>query len=429
MYAVDVSGVGAIPPEELRREIEAICASHSFRHREVFRKLLTYLADKTLDGSAESLKEYTVGIELFGKPETYDPREDATVRVQVSKLRQKLEEYYLGEGKDDPIHVELPRRQLALAFHVHGPAAEPITAPLPVALPPERTPRTTQTWRIAAGAFVLVVLAFLTGRQSGPAPATAPATHAVAPELEQFWRPLLADGRPVIASLGTPMFIRLRGARIRVGSDDFEKAKDDPRLKRVQQLFDTPNLQPSYIYTGVGEATAAFEVAKLFTRWNTDLQLRRNSALTWEDISSHNLIILGSAKYNPHIRDLPVEQSFIVEQAGVANLRPAAGEPAKFLRRTTDDADRAIVEDYAVVSRLPGVNGRGTIVVLGASATEGTGAAVDYVTDPAQLRSLFDRMKTASGEIPKYFEAVLRVEFRSMVPVATEYVTHRELKH
>ena len=104
--------------------------------------------------------------------------------------------------------------------------------------------------------------------------------------------------------------------------------------------------------------------------------------MTWEEISANNLIILGSAKYSPQIRDLPLRQTFIVEQNGVTNLHPRSGEPAKFLRRYTQDEDRNIIEEYAVISRLPGVNGRGSIVVLGASATEGTDAAVQYVTHP-----------------------------------------------
>jgi hypothetical protein len=425
MYPVDVPTVDQVPPDAVRRQIEAICESHSFRNRESFRRLLTYLCDKTLEGIADGLKEYTVGIELFGKPESYDPRDDAAVRVQISKLRQKLEEYYLGEGRSDAIVVELPRRQLALTFHTR--ASVPEAATREVAVPaPSPPPSRADTYRAVAVITVcLCIAAFFAGRQFAPAPAPG---RPAPPELEQFWRPLFADGRPVIASLGTPMFVRFRGARVRAGHEDFEDAKADPRIKQLQALFDSPAIQPSYIYTGVGEARAAFEIGKLFARWNVDLQLRRNAALTWEDISNNNLVILGSAKYNPHIRALPVEQSFIVEQSGVANLRPRPGEPPKFLRRYADDPDRSIIEEYAVVSRLPGVNGRGAIIVLGASATEGTTAAVEYVTDPAQLRQLFHRMKDAAGKLPRYFEAVLRVELRSMVPVSTRYQTHRELQ-
>ncbi|HEU0141142.1 MAG TPA: hypothetical protein VFQ79_15575 [Bryobacteraceae bacterium] len=422
MQPIDRPALERIRPEDIFQQIDLICGSHSFRNRESFRKLLTYLAGKTLDGSAEYLKEYTVGIELFGKPENYDPREDAAVRVAISKLRQKLEEYYVGEGKDDSVVIELPRRQLALTWHVRQPAFDAMGRQLP-AVPARPHVERPSPWRLIGAAAVLCVVAFLTGRQFAPTPAAS-----VPVEVGQFWRPLLADGRPVLISLGTPMFVRMRGARVRAGHEDIASAQEDPRIRQIQTLFDSPDTQASYIYTGVGEAAAAFRLAKLFSRWNVDLRLRRNSALTWEDIGNNNLIILGSAKYNPKIRNLPVEQSFLVEQGGVTNLHPGTGEPAAFRRRYADDPERSIIEDFAVISRLPGVNGRGVIVAVGASATEGTAAAVDYMTDPARLRELFGHLKGASGEVPKYFEAVLRVEFREMVPVRTDYRTHREVR-
>ena len=423
MYSVDLTSVGQVGPGEARRQIEVICASQAFRNRDSFRRLLTYLADRTLDGSADALKEYTLGLELFGKPDSYDPREDATVRVQISKLRQKLEEYYLSEGKDAPVLVELPRRQLALTFQVR-PTLPVVEPPPPLAI---RSP--IRSWHIALGAVLLGFIAFELGRHFSSKPPSAAASTSPAPaEIETFWGPVFADGRPVVLSLGTPMFIRFRGGRIRAGGiDDPEKANADPRIKRIIGMFNTEKPQASYIYTGVGEAEGAFQLAKLFTRFNRDLQLRRSSSITWEEISENNLVILGSAKYNPQIRDLPLQQTFIVEQNGVANLHPRPGEPEKFLRRYTEDADRNIVEEYAVISRLPGVNGRGSIVVLGASATEGTAAAVQYATDPVHLRSLFGHIANNTGKVPKYFEVVVRVQFRSMVPVVTEYLTHREV--
>jgi hypothetical protein len=155
-------------------------------------------------------------------------------------------------------------------------------------------------------AALLCLAAFLAGRQFNPGPAVPGALGQPPAEVEQFWRPVLEDGRPLLVSLGTPMFVRMLHVRIRVGHEELESAKADPRIAQVQKIFQSPSMQASHIYTGVGEATAAFELARLFTRWKADLHIRRNSVLTWEDISSNNLIILGSAKYNPQIRRLPV---------------------------------------------------------------------------------------------------------------------------
>src|SRR5215470_14731822 len=101
---------------EMRQELGRILASRTFRDRESLQQLLDYLVRKTLEGSADGLKEYVIGVDVFGKPEGYDPQSDASVRVQIGKLRRKLEEYYLTEGSASPQMLQLPKRNFTIAF-------------------------------------------------------------------------------------------------------------------------------------------------------------------------------------------------------------------------------------------------------------------------------------------------------------------------
>jgi hypothetical protein len=64
--------------------------SELFRASEPQRRLLKYLTDKSLAGDADQLKECTNGVECLGTAESYDPRHDSSVRLQASKLRQKI---------------------------------------------------------------------------------------------------------------------------------------------------------------------------------------------------------------------------------------------------------------------------------------------------------------------------------------------------
>src|SRR5262245_10135398 len=127
-----------MPPEleANQLQIQRIVSSKTFKTSEVHRNLLTYLAQKSLSGEAQNLKEYTVGLDVFGKPETYDPRQESVVRMHVGRLRQKLTEYYRSEGADDPIVIDLPKGAFALTF-ANRPAAVEAEAPPPVA--PART--------------------------------------------------------------------------------------------------------------------------------------------------------------------------------------------------------------------------------------------------------------------------------------------------
>lgn len=66
------------------------------------------------DGRAE---EYALGVDVFGRGESFEPRVDTIVRVQARRLRSKLEEYYDTDGRNDPLLIELPR---AITFRCFG---------------------------------------------------------------------------------------------------------------------------------------------------------------------------------------------------------------------------------------------------------------------------------------------------------------------
>src|SRR5271156_4241791 len=106
--------------ESLQTQIQRILQSKAFRTSEVQRNLLAYLADKSIHGSADSLKEYTIGLDVFGKPASYDPRQESAVRMHVGRLRQKLAEYYRLEGTEDPVMVDLPKGGFRVTFEARA---------------------------------------------------------------------------------------------------------------------------------------------------------------------------------------------------------------------------------------------------------------------------------------------------------------------
>ena len=139
----EVQSVLMVPELDTNQvQIQRIVSSKAFKTSEVHRNLLNYLAEKSLSGTAQNLKEYTVGLDVFGKPATYDPRQESVVRMHVGRLRQKLSEYYRTEGLDDPVVVDLPKGAFTLTF-----APRPDTA-LPEAMAPPG--RTTSPREIAA---------------------------------------------------------------------------------------------------------------------------------------------------------------------------------------------------------------------------------------------------------------------------------------
>src|SRR6202051_1023970 len=125
------------PTEILQSQIDRIPHSDEFRSCEVLRRLLAYLGEKAASGEADQLKEYVIAIEGLGKPSSYDPQQHSAVRIQVGRLRQKLAEYYRGEGKDDEIVVDLPKGRFRLICQQRQSLAEPlpIADPIPAIVP------------------------------------------------------------------------------------------------------------------------------------------------------------------------------------------------------------------------------------------------------------------------------------------------------
>ena len=102
--------------EDIRAQVGRLLHSKTFETSEVHRRLLQYLAEKSISGEADRLKEYTIGLEAFGKPPSYDPKHDSIVRLQAGRLRQKLEAYYQAEAAGDAVRVSMPKGAFKLNF-------------------------------------------------------------------------------------------------------------------------------------------------------------------------------------------------------------------------------------------------------------------------------------------------------------------------
>src|SRR5580658_7097112 len=114
--------------EAYQTQVQRIVQSKVFRTSEVHRNLLQYLAEKSLSGTADALKEYTVGLDVFAKPESYDPRQESVVRMHMGRLRHKLAEYYRSEGVDDLVFVDVPKGGFKETFETREIRPEPVAA-------------------------------------------------------------------------------------------------------------------------------------------------------------------------------------------------------------------------------------------------------------------------------------------------------------
>ncbi|MBX5496134.1 MAG: hypothetical protein IRZ15_12450 [Bryobacteraceae bacterium] len=91
---------------EIRQQIGLILSSPQISKSPRLRQLFLFTCDRALKGDSASLKEYVLGIEVFGKPASFDPRLDTIVRVQARRLRNRIKEYYNSTGVKDPVVIK-----------------------------------------------------------------------------------------------------------------------------------------------------------------------------------------------------------------------------------------------------------------------------------------------------------------------------------
>ena len=132
----------SIPSVEIRAALGRVVRSSPFLHSPQLQRFLSFLVGETLAGRGGLLKEYVVGLEVFNRANSFDPRLDSLVRVEARRLREALRAYYEGEGRGDPIAIDVPKGAYVPTFgrrEPSGAAPEPEIA-RPPAMPASAEP-------------------------------------------------------------------------------------------------------------------------------------------------------------------------------------------------------------------------------------------------------------------------------------------------
>jgi adenylate cyclase len=153
---------------EISAALECVLRSRCFEHAARASSFLRFVVAKTLSGETDLLKGYAIAIHVFGRPADFDAKSDPLVRVEALRLRQRLTEYYAGEGSNDRVRLELPRGGYALkATYAIAPPSVDCAAP-----PASRRPLGALCRRIrvaVAAVALLVTVSTVPLQQQGPA--------------------------------------------------------------------------------------------------------------------------------------------------------------------------------------------------------------------------------------------------------------------
>lgn len=427
------------PIAECHRQMERILQSQAFRNASTLQQLFQFLTTRALDGGAEPLKEYTIGVEAFGRMKDFDPKTDTIVRVQTHRLRQKLKEYYDGEGRTDRIVIEIPKGHYLPRFEIlpdersqggsngHLPNTDH-------ALPEEiRSRRRLLPMIIGTLALIAVFGAgWLIGRRSTGGAVSDRSIQSFATgqdPVKAFWASFVGDDlNPVIAYPDAVFLLDNSNDlfRYRQGASDDRGSQVNSHLAR--QFASNPELVAragelfyENGYTGAGELQAVAMLAGLFGQMGLKPIIKPSRDITPVDLRQHSVILLGSSFQNVAVAQLMMQGDFRfrnpdqrLEQwrAEIVNTRPRQGEATSY-HTQRDEQTRGLTQDFGIFSVQSGVVAGRHIAVLGGLDTTGTEGVTLYATSLSGIEELGRLIGIQRGPaqplaIPQ-FQALVRV--------------------
>ncbi len=414
------AGPNEVAPEAVRAELDRILASPGFAQSERLSRFLRFAVEETLQGRGDRLKEYFLGVEVFDREETYDPRTDPIVRVEAGRLRAKLARYYETEGSADPVLVAFPKGSYVPVFqHRQRPQAPPRWRAWAARLSRPGMIALVALAAVAAGALYRVAVL---SRQIGALRRELAHQEMNRRDFLPLWGRLLDSGAETAVVFGSPIFFACpqRNLFVRLmGINDPVRFRMESAFQQMERLLGAPLLGPRYDYALMGDARALQQLTEFFLRAGSRVRAIPADRAIWDDLRGGNILFLGAARMNPLLQRLPFEQDFELDaDNNIVNRKPQPGERKVY---TTPDHREMT---YAVVALFPGLRPDRNLMMLTAHSEPGILAAVSEVTRPDTARALAQRMRLGSPGGPAHYQVLLRVIADRGAPVKTEYVTH-----
>ncbi len=355
--AVSDSGFGhalSASPAEIREELGRILNSQEFRSSNRSKDFLKYVVENTLAGHADTLKERTIGIDVYGRPASYDPSDDATVRVKAGEVRKRLDRYYASEGRAERLRIELPAGTYTPVFRLVGPP-EPVSAPVAISAAPPPPGSSHLSLYIVVAVVVLALgatLFLIRPRHAETA-------------VDRFWRPVLEGSAPVLLTAAYVPVYNLDqppGAKKPATADQFVLLTDQ--------------------FVGGGDLVATARIVGMLTRTGHPWQIRIGGDVSFADLRASPTVLIGYSytRWKQISRDM----RYFIDADRWPRMVTDHGKPTAWALPDLP-ADRRTDEDYAIVSRMFHPETHAMLVEISGITQYGTSAGAELVTQPDLL--------------------------------------------
>lgn len=443
--------------------VQRILATNDFIRSPQLSKFLLYICNATFEDPGRNLSEQHIGVAVFGREPDYDSAADTIVRSHALRLRRRLEQYFQRAGRQEPIHLLIPKGGYAPVFlpaskrhadsdaeaslgleldrdgtaainfspqEVHSLADAKVASPeQKFPIPPE-VPEEPQTlikeaqrgnseeraslnrhiaavvWRYRALTAVLTLLCIGMTVAFG----LHMRLHIPLKRHHLLWGRLFTDDQPTQIVLGDSGLVLFHAfARRYLSLQDYlndDVSKQMPYIEHIEPKFALFLLHRRY--TSVVDATALSRLMRLPEAIPERTLVHYSRDMHLNDFKSGNSIMIGAEEAVPWVElfETHMDFSFSIENpdrhASFLNRHPHPGELTEY----SSAAPRTSAKAYSVIAFLPNLSATGNVLILEGLSMIGTEAAVDLVCDDDRLIPILDRIRKRDRSLP-YFEILL----------------------
>jgi hypothetical protein len=388
----------------IRAQLDLLVRDEVFRSSKRSVAFLKYVVEQTLSGSADQIKERTIGVEVFGRDPSYDTNLDHIVRTAATELRKRLATYYVdekhrselrmglvpgsyiprfalpGQGRHTLIDPEAEAEESETGFETHS--AHIQFGPVPLAGNKAAAKAAPGGWRRYWPLVLVsaVALAVALGYSW---------LHRASPE-DLFWKPVVDTPGPVLVAVGD----HPNGPPTVPAADE-----------TASSVTPVPSSDSSHTVPFADTVTIARVVGALEAR-NKQVLIRRGSSSSFSDLREGAVVLIGAFnnewslrltrqlryslamdvdKHLIYIRDARNPSSRVWSWGTNQPLEPVTG------------ANSPKLQDFALISRIRDSETGHVVVVIGGLYTYGTEAAGEFLTDPDLLQAIAAQARPSGG--------------------------------
>jgi hypothetical protein len=440
MFAEPVAS--AISRQELTALLERVASSQHFKRAARLREFLLYVGQSSIENSGATIHEQEVGTTVFGRQAGYDTSLDNIVRVNATELRKRLELYFVTEGSEELVVIEIPRGSYTTVFRprvvtnerpqqpetplIEEAVAVPATDEV-VEAPTRVTPVSWLShlpWIVAG--LLLGACVYLSWQNARLESTLSPWKSN--PALQMFWVRFFDSAQPtdvVVADTSFAVAEDIASRTISLGdylSYGYKRLAEDPAISPDRRADLGLVLERNN--GSVGDFIVARRILALDPT-AAALQLKFARDYSPEAIKTNSVILIGSEQSNPWVELFKDRLNFSMEydpaehRPFVRNRNPRPGEQSVY----NGTSGPARNEGYSIVAFLPDLSRNGNALIIAGTDSQATRSAGEFVTNGDSLEALRNKLGARDG-FP-YFEVLLHNMQITGTPLRSEILAFR----